>query len=133
LICLRIGKSAWRLWTLRGAFGFYGIRRFSRLVEEMLPSHEGLCCVRLGCERCMRKRVCRYADIARRNCIYHNYQVILLVWIVFSIGIMCKQATVGAIHVVIHGDLAASPLTSVGEPVVVSWLHDGKWRTIVGI
>ena len=133
LICLRIGKSAGLLWTRRGAFGLYGIRLLSWLVEEMLASHEGLCCAGLGCERCVRTLVCNYGDITRRNCIYRNYHVTLLVWIIFSIGITCKQATIGAIHVVIHGDLAASPLSSVGESAAVSWQHDGKWRNFVGI
>ena len=103
--------------------------------------------MRLVCEWCMKKLLSAFMptllvgavfsaisyDIARRNCIQSEHHMTLLVRFIFSTDIMYKQATAGGIHVAINGDVAASPLISVRESVVVSWQHDGKWRPIVGI
>ena len=56
----------------------------------------------------------------------------LLVGIVFSIGIICKHATVSGIHAAIHGDIPTTPLSSVRKPAVVS-RRAARWQTIVGI
>ena len=67
LICLRTGKSARLVWMRWGAFGFYGIWRISWLVEEMLPSHEVLCSMRLSLWKVHEETFVYIYAIARRN------------------------------------------------------------------